>query len=79
MKWLKLKNFTPKNIYYTIQGHYRAFIIRQYNQLVSIKWNTLSNKIMDCAECLGNHPTCGCPWAELLLSDKPCNCEQYSK
>lgn len=78
MKW-QLKNFTPKNIYYTIQGHYRAFIIRQYGKLTGIKWVHLSNKIIECSACLGNHPICGCPWAELLLSDKPCDCEQYSK
>ena len=77
MKWLKLKNFTPKNIYYTIQGHYKAFIIRQYLK-VNSEMN-LTNRIIECGDCLGNHPVCGCPWVELLLSDKPCNCEQYSK
>lgn len=74
MKWLKAKNFTPKNIYYTIQGHYRAFIIRQYISLTEDKQSIIS-KIIECGDCLGNHPTCGCPWVELLLSDKPCNCE----
>lgn len=74
MKWLKAKNFTPKNIFYTIQGHYRAFIIRQYISLTGDKQNIVS-KIIECGDCLGNHPTCGCPWVELLLSDKPCDCE----
>lgn len=69
----QLKNFTPKNIYYTIQGHYRTFIIRQYMKFNDSK--SLSTKIIECSDCLGYHPTCGCPWAELLLSDKPCNCE----
>ena len=68
-----IKNFTPKNIYYTIQGHYRAFIIRQYNKLVGNLLDLLPSKIIECGDCLGNHPTCGCPWVELLLSDKPCN------
>lgn len=71
MKWLKLKNLTPKNILYFIQGHYRAFITKQYMKFDS----GLATKIIECADCLGNHPVCGCPWAELLLSDKPCNCE----
>lgn len=70
----QFKNFTLRNIYYTIQGHYRAFIIRQYNKLVDIKWNNLPNKIIECGDCLGNHPTCGCPWVEVLLSDKDCKC-----
>lgn len=71
----QLKNFTPKNIYYTIQGHYRAFIIKQYNKMTTTKLNNLSNRIIECGECLGNHPVCGCPWVEFLLSDKPCDCE----
>jgi len=74
MKWFKLKNFTPKNIYYTIQGHYRAFIIRQYQKLTG-PIASLPNKIIECSDCLGNHPDCGCPWAELLLSDKDCSCK----
>lgn len=75
MKWLKAKNFTLKNIQYVIQGYYRAFIIRQYNSLTNIEWKDLPSKIIECGDCLGNHPECGCPWVEFLLSDKPCNCE----
>ena len=73
MKWLKAKNFTPKNIYYTIQGHYRSWITKQYMKFNNNK--SLAFKIIECGTCLGNHPVCGCPWVELLLSDKPCNCE----
>ncbi len=78
MKWLRLKNFTPKNIYYTIQGHYRSWITKRYkrfetNQSVTTKLITYSN-------CVGSCKDCGCPLVELILSDKTCdNCEQYSK
>jgi hypothetical protein len=73
-KW-RFKNFTLPNLVYIIQGYYRAFIIRQYNKLTGIVWKDLPTKIMQCSECLGTNPKCGCPWAELLLSDKPCNCK----
>ena len=68
----KVSNFTLNNIKWAIQGHYRAWIVSQY-----FKFNDpigLASKIMECSDCLGNHPDCGCPWAELLLSDKPCKC-----
>lgn len=70
---MKLKNFLP-TLKYVFQGHYRAFIIRQY-----VKFNLtnedLATKIVRHAACLGTHPSCGCPMAEFLLSDKedPCN------
>ena len=43
--------------------------------MTTTKLNNLSNRIIECGECLGNHPVCGCPWVEFLLSDKPCDCE----
>lgn len=66
-KW-QLKNFISSNIYYAIQGHYRKFITKEYN-----KFNTptLANRIIEFKDCLGNHPDCGCPMVEVLLSDKP--------
>jgi len=65
-KW-RLKNFTIKNIYYFFQAKYRRFITKQYN-----KFNTgLAARILEFEDCLGNHPKCGCPMVEILLSDKP--------
>lgn len=66
-KW-QLKNFTPKNIYYTVQGHYRKWIVKEYS-----KFNNpgIITRIIEFGDCLGTHPDCGCPMVEVLLSDKP--------
>lgn len=65
-KW-QLKNFAPRNIYYAVQGHYRKWIAQQYSKFD----NGLATRILEFEDCLGTHPDCGCPMAEILLSDKP--------
>jgi hypothetical protein len=70
-KWLRLKNFTPKNIYYTIQGHYRSWIVSQYNKFYANP-NTAS-KLVKYSNCVGNCKDCGCSLVELILSNKTCD------
>lgn len=66
-KW-RWQNFTPKNIYYALQGSYRKWIVKQYNKFSKPE---LASRILEFESCLGSHPSCGCPMVEVLLSNKP--------
>lgn len=68
---MKLKNFKLRNIYHFIQGHYRAFIIRRFNEFNLV--DTTSTKLVKYSNCVGHCKDCGCPLTELILSDKTCD------
>jgi hypothetical protein len=55
-------------ILYFFQGHYRMFITKQYKKFSN---DGLALRILEFKNCLGNHPVCNCPMAEVLLSNKP--------
>jgi hypothetical protein len=67
----QLKNFKPKNIFHTIQGHYRAFIVREYNKFNNDQ--KIVDKVVKYSKCMGNCKSCGCPLTELILSNKNCD------
>lgn len=73
--YLKISNYKPTNIKHYLQGKYRAFIIRQYRKLNLP--TDLPQKIMQYQHLLGNCPSCGCPMAEILLTDKECEATNY--
>lgn len=75
---MRLRDFTLTNIRFALQGHYRAFIIRQYVKF-NLTNDDLAIKITQHKNCLGTCKSCGCPMAELLLTDKTCNCDEHNQ
>ena len=69
--FLKLKNYTSKNIYYTVQGYYRSLITKLYKRFESNQ--SVTTKLIQYSNCVGNCEDCGCPLTELILSDKQCD------
>jgi len=69
--FLKSKNYILKNIYYTIQGHYRASITKLYKRFESNQ--SVTTKLLKYSNCVGHCKDCGCPLVELILSDKQCD------
>ena len=70
-KWFQLKNFKLLNIYHTVQGHYRVFIVKQYQKINNDP--KIVDKVVRYSKCMGTCKDCGCPLTELILSDKNCN------
>lgn len=62
-------------IWYFIQGHYKKFILKEYNRLFyDDSVVNLMYKAARCSDCVNNGMCleCGCLTIPKLLSDKPC-------
>lgn len=77
---MKLKgNLKLKNLYYMIQGYYKAFISREHARLFDHKSvQELIHQAAEKAPCvkLGYCQDCECPIEELLFSDKRCKLDK---
>ena len=69
--YVQPKNYTFQNIRYWFQGKWRKFIIKQYLKLNLPE--DMAQKVVKYSKLLGSCPSCGCPMAEILLTNKECD------